>query len=172
MIGLLYRLKDNRDVDVFTVHERPDPATDRIQRATDLVLIRDGFSWLAALLPPVYFLTRGRWVALAIYLAAISALAGLMILAGTHADWVTVIVMAFNAIVGFEAANIERATLALKGWKEIGTVTGKNRAECERRFFERWMSATDDGAVATTSADGGAEPHIHSLWRGFAGLGA
>lgn len=152
MIGLLYRLKDNRDVDVFTVHEKPGPSADRIERAADLVFVRDGFSWLAAIVPAVYFLTRARWASLGIYLVAVSVLAGALAAAGAPSDWSGVAVLAFNALVGFEAANIERKTLELKGWKEIATVTGKNRVECERRFFERWMSEGADAMAAAADA--------------------
>ena len=36
---------------------------------------------------------------------------------------------------------IERWFFDNKGWNTIGSVTGRNLAECERRFFEAWLPA-------------------------------
>lgn len=168
MIGLLLRAKDNHTVDVYTVHEGPEPPADRIDRAAALVFVRDGFSWGAALVPALYFLVRARWLALVAYLAAAAAFAALLKVAGVTEDWITVAIVAFNLLVGFEASSIERAMLALKGWREIATVSGRNRAECERRFFERWLEETP--AILLRATESAARPH--GLFSGFARLGA
>ncbi len=138
MIGLLLRARDNA-LNVFTVHEPPDPPADRIDRAGELVFLKDGFSWGAALFGPLYFLVRGHWLGLAAYLAVATVLLLSLAALGLAVQWTSIAVLALNIYFGFESANLERAWLEWRGWSEIGTVVGRNQSECERRFFETWL---------------------------------
>jgi hypothetical protein len=126
-------------VAVYTVHEPPDPPADRFDRAEALVFVRDGFSWGVALIAPFWLAIRGEWLVLAIYIAAALALAGLLTLAGAQPEWVSLASVALNIFFGFEAGEIRRWLLTRRGWHEIATVGGRNRDECERRFFEAWL---------------------------------
>ena len=45
----------------YTIHERPDPAADRVDRAEGLVFIKDGFSWAAALFAPLWLIVHRLW---------------------------------------------------------------------------------------------------------------
>ena len=47
--------------------------------------------------------------------------------------------LAANIVIGFEASSLQRWTLSRRDWVETGTVVGRNRAECERRFFDGWL---------------------------------
>ena len=53
--------------------------------------------------------------------------------------WVGLVVTAIGLYLGFEVSTLERWMLDRAGWRMIGTVTGRNIAECERRFFETWL---------------------------------
>jgi hypothetical protein len=122
------------------VHEPPDPPADRFDRAEALVFIRDGFSWGAALIPPIWLAIRGEWLVLALYVAVATALAGLLTLAGAHPEWISLASLTLNIFFGFEVSELRRWLLEKKGWREIATVSGRNRDECERRFFDGWLA--------------------------------
>ena len=124
---------------VYTVHESKDPPSDRSDRAEALRFVRDGFSWAAAIFAPLWLLLRGFWLALIIYLVVAVGLAiGLQAL-DVSDEIQTLIFLALHVLIGFEADTIERWTLNRRGWEMIGTVSGRDVAECERRFFDSWL---------------------------------
>ncbi len=140
---------------VYTVHERgaaavaqehgtdaprlsPIPA-DRVDRAEQLVFIGDGFSWLAAEFPPIILIAHKLWVGLAIYAAAVITLIALLWSTGAVPGWSVLAVLALHVIFGFESNELRRSSLDAKGWSNVGTVTGKSRDDCERRFLDSWL---------------------------------
>lgn len=124
---------------VFTVHEPPRPPLDRIERAEVLEFVRDGFSAFAAAIPPLWMAVNRLWLALLLYLlVSLGASLGLAML-GVDKTLIGLINLAANTVIGFEASALQRWTLARREWAEIGTVVGRNRAECERRFFDGWL---------------------------------
>jgi Protein of unknown function (DUF2628) len=136
----------------FTVHEPPDPPADRIDRAEKLVFVKDGFSWAAAAFGPFWMLAHRLWWALLGFVL----LTGSLQLIGrfTTADqrWLGLIMFAVNLLVGLEADTLRRWALDRRGWQMLGSVSGRNSAECERRFFEAWLPAQPILMPATSSA--------------------
>lgn len=132
----------------YTVHEPPHPSADRIDRADELRFIKDGFSWLTAVLPPLGLAVKGLWLPLAAFIAMVCALSLLLSAMGADASWIGLLFTALGVYLGFEVSTIERAMLDRGGWRMLGTVTGRNIAECERRFFESWLP---DQPVITVS---------------------
>lgn len=124
---------------VFSVHESPDSPSGRLERAETLVFVRDGFSWAAALVPVPWLIVRGEWLLLVVYTVAVLVLSAILVGLGAKADWVVLTFLALNVLFGFEAHELRRALLTYKGWREIGTVSGRTREECERRFFDAWL---------------------------------
>ncbi len=124
---------------VFTVHEPENPAADRLDRAEHLTFVSDGFHWSAALFAPVMLAGAQLWVGLATYVVALAAACALLSAIGASPAWITLVVIALHVIVGFEYSELERASLDAKGWSTVGTVVGRTRNECERRFFENWL---------------------------------
>ena len=159
MISLLEQARDAKHVAVFTIHEPPNPPADRIDRAEALVFLPDGFSYSAALFAPFWLAAHRLWLALAIYVAVAGALAAVLSALGIDSTWVAVAVMALNFWLGFEASEIQRRALSANGWSEAGSVSGRDLAECERRFFDNWLSGqpilarlnTDDGSLHPAS---------------------
>jgi hypothetical protein len=124
---------------VYTVHEPADPYADRIDRAEALRFVREGFSWSAALFAPLWMLLRGLWLALVVYLVGAVALSLLASAMGLSDEIRTVVFLALHVLIGFEADQIERWTLARNGWRMIGSITGENAVDCERRFLDAWL---------------------------------
>ena len=54
----------------FSVHEAPNPAADRIDRAEALEFVPDGCFKKAFLLTPLWLASRGVWVGVLAYAAA------------------------------------------------------------------------------------------------------
>ena len=124
---------------VYTVHERGAPAADRAERAENLAFVSDGFHWLAAIFAPFTLVACNLWAGLAIYAAAVVAMIALMWAFGASAGWIVLALVALHLVVGFEFNELRRSTLDAQGWSNLGTVTGRTRDECERRFFENWL---------------------------------
>lgn len=124
---------------VYTVHESKDPPSDRLDRAESLRFVRDGFSWGAAIFAPLWLLLRGFWLALLIYAVVVAALAFGAHALGLSQQIQSLIMLGLHILVGFEADTIERWTLQRQGWEMIGTVSGRDVVECERRFFDSWL---------------------------------
>jgi hypothetical protein len=135
----------------YTVHEPEGPSADRADRADELVFVKEGFSFMAAVLTPFWMLANGLWLALAVYIGAVIVFEGLFWLLGLGqhvTGWVTV---AIQLLVGFEADSIHRWTLARRGYRHIGSVVGRDAMDCERRFFDAWLKGKP---IVTASALG------------------
>ena len=123
----------------FTVHEPSQPQADRVDRADELRFVKDGFSWVTAICPPLGFAMKGLWTAALAYIVfAAVAVTGLMAL-HVGSDALTFMLLAINIYLGFESSTLERWSLDNDGWRMISTVIGRNISECERRFFESWL---------------------------------
>jgi hypothetical protein len=123
----------------YTVHEEPEPAADRDERAERLKFVREGFSLLAFIVPPIWMLANRLWFVLIAYLLLLGALHGLITLFEIPEHWRYYVTMAVNLLVGFEADALQRWTLDRRNWRMIGTVSGTDFDICERRFFESWV---------------------------------
>ncbi len=141
MIVTIWPFPTHKRMTVFTVHEPPHPPVDRIDRAEALVFLKDGFTFGAFFLGPVWLLANRLWLALAGYLGIV-ALAALA-LKGLDASpgWHGLLVLGLNAIVAWEAHALKVAKLDGEGWTLLGSVSGTGLRECERRFFEHWLAS-------------------------------
>jgi hypothetical protein len=124
---------------VYTVHQPPvkkyeaSPDPDRFE------FVRDGFSFWAFLLGPLWMLRHRMWLVLIGYIVLVVALAfGLRALgAPGSAKFVAIVLMAL--LIGMEAGTLRRFTLRRRRWKNIGLIVGDNRESAERRFYDSWV---------------------------------
>jgi hypothetical protein len=106
---------------------------------------------------------KGQWFAFAAYLIIGFLAAAVLWSVGLIQNWFTLMLIGLNIYLGFEASTLERMWLNYRGWKEVGTVAGRNLPECERRFFDNWLSALP---VDTQSMTLSAEPGFFGTsWR-------
>ena len=147
----------------FTVHEPPTPPADRVDRAESLVFIKDGFSWIAALFTPLWLIANRLWWPLLGFVVLSGGFEATKRFAGADQRWVGLAVLALNLMVGFEADALKRWALERRGWRMLGSVTGKTAAECERRFFETWLP---NQPIIAPRAD----PPAGRGWRRLGGL--
>ena len=69
------------------MHEQPLPPADREERAEKLKFVREGFSILAFILPPVWMIANRLWLVLIGYLLILGALYGLITLFEIPDHW-------------------------------------------------------------------------------------
>lgn len=123
---------------IYTVHEPPNASANHLESAEQLLFAKDGYSWVAALLPAVWLLYKRMWLEFAAFLAV----AGLIVWAFAAVGAVELgnaVLLAIQIIFGFEAGALYSAALKRRGWRVVGTVAGRNLEDCERRFLEVWL---------------------------------
>ena len=147
---------------IFTVHEPPNGPASRLDSAELLVFVKDGFSWLAAAVPPLWLLWKRMWLEFAIYAGATGLLVWLLTTAGAT-NISNAILIIVQILFGFEAGALYSAALERRGWRLVGTVTGRNREDCERRFLEVWLP-THTEIPPTDSSDSLAPSHTGGSW--------
>lgn len=123
----------------YVVFEPPKPPPNRVRHAERLVFVREGFSWTAALLAPLWMLVNRTWLALFLYIIAATVLNVGLLAAEVGAQWITVSMIALHLVIGFEAGTLKRWALERRRWRMLGAVVGPSRFECERRFFQTWL---------------------------------
>ena len=129
----------DKKVKAYTIHEPPEPPADRMDRAESLIFVKEGMSWTALLFAPLWMLYRGLWLAFAGYVVLLACwLAGGLAI-GSGDDILAWGVAVLHIVIGLEADSIERWSLRRARWRELGSVTGQTRDECERNFFEGWL---------------------------------
>jgi len=115
---------------VFTVHIRDD--ADRL----DLVLIKDGFNWAAAIFGPLWALFVGAW-GLALVLLVVQSVVGFVLprlMDSQAAQGVAQIGLA--VVIGLLANEGRRLFLEWRGCVESGVVTGPDKIAAERRYLD------------------------------------
>jgi len=123
----------------YTVHEKAEPAADREERAEQLIFVREGFSLFAFIIAPLWMLVNRLWLVLILYVLVAAAAQGLITLFEIPDHWRYYATLAINLLVAFEADALQRWTLDRRNWRMVGSVSGANYEECERRFFEGWV---------------------------------
>jgi Protein of unknown function (DUF2628) len=147
----------------FTVHEPITPPADRVDRAESLLFVKDGFSWTAAVFAPIWLLASRLWLPLLGYLVVSAILQTARWLFAFDPSWMVLGTLALHLLVGLEAGALRQWSLQRRGWSNLGAVTGKSVAECERRFVEAWLPAQP--IIAPRPNAGGAEPSQGGWWR-------
>lgn len=122
-------------------------ASDSRDIAARAVAVRDGFAFLAFLVPFLWFLWHRMWLEAAAALAVAFALAALGALPGTG-----ILVPALSLLVslffGLEAQALRIACLARRGWHMWGVVEADNRDDAETRYLAETVMDTPAPAPA------------------------
>ncbi len=116
---------------IYTVHARPGvPGEDR-----DAVLVKEGFSWPAFLVAPLWALHHRQWLGLVAYAVA-ATLLGLAAAGAALGEAVgSVLALGFAILVGASANDWRRRTLAREGYGLAGVVVAPDLESAEERWF-------------------------------------
>ena len=130
---------------VFTVHEPPLRATAALPDPERFVFVRDGVYVWAFLLTPLWMLWRGLWLVFIIYAVFAAAVEVAMHYAGFGTGSIILVQLLLSLLAAVEAASLRRFSLARRGWKNIGVVSGDDLEDAERRFYDAWLRTTPAG---------------------------
>jgi len=150
---------------VYTVHEPPSRAGAAAADVERFAFVRDGFSWWAFLFAPLWMLRHRMWLVLLGYVVVAGAIEIPVRMSGGPVLATSLIGILLGLLVGLEAGTLRRFTLNRRGWKNLGVVSGDDREDAERRFFDAWLQRTNStpgGPRAPTPGPASATP----IWRG------
>ena len=125
----------------YTAHRRADPlALDYTRDGQDVVFIKDGFSWLAFLIPVFWMLWHRLWLPLAAYVSAVALVAVAGYLLPLPDGLTASIGLLANFFMGLEGNNFRRKALAKRGYEEVADIVAQNNEEASFRFFATQLS--------------------------------
>ena len=124
---------------IYTVHEPPLKRYDTVTDPERFKFVRDGFSFWAFLLAPIWMLRHRMWLVLIGYVATIVLVEIGLHLLGASGTARTVVGLLVSLLVGIEAGTLLRFTLGRRGFSNVGLVAGDDLEAAERRFFDTWV---------------------------------
>jgi hypothetical protein len=101
------------------------------------IVLAEGFSWGAFIFGPLWFLWHGLWVSALMLLAVELALSGLLTQAGVPVEVVGIPTIGLSLLVGFNARDWWRMTLARRNFTFAGVVMAQNLDEAEWKLMQR-----------------------------------
>ena len=131
---------------VYSVYEPPTQAPDTAERAERLAFVKEGFSWIAFLVPLLWLLLYRMWVEfilLALVYVALQLAFGTSDQAQALIGWAS---LAIGVLFGFEANDLRVASLERRGYRLVGVTSGRGRTDAERSFFSGWLTQQARGA--------------------------
>jgi hypothetical protein len=132
----------------WTVYEPPGIEPGSFASADACAFVKNGWSWGALLVPPLWLLWRRMWLVFLGWLAVvllISVAASVLKVAGSLLTGIEILFVLWFAL---EANALRRWTLARRGWRFAGVATGHDRVDAELRYFERRDLSARSGAAA------------------------
>lgn len=118
------------------------PAGTGWKSAEDARFVRDGFAFLAFLVPFIWFLWHRMWIEAAAALALTFALGGLSSLEA-FADIGPVVSLLVWILIALEANALRVTALERRGWHVWGVVEAHNREEAEMRYLAELATASE-----------------------------
>ncbi|HEX2113257.1 MAG TPA: DUF2628 domain-containing protein [Alphaproteobacteria bacterium] len=115
---------------VYTAHVRGRGSVD-----SDIVFIKDGFSWPAFFFTVLWALWHRLWLFALIVLASGFAVGMISELIDLDPLTDAVVGIAWAALVGYEANDARRRALASRDYDVEDIVLGQNMTQAEHRFF-------------------------------------
>src|SRR3984885_13252037 len=131
---------------VYTVHEPPPRAGAAASDVERFAFVRDGFSWWAFLLAPLWMLRHRMWLVLIGYVVVAGLIEIPVRMSGAPAFAASLIGILLGLLVGLEAGTLRRFTLNRRGWKNLGVVSGDDLEDAERGFFDAWLQRPNLGS--------------------------
>jgi hypothetical protein len=137
---------------VYTVHEAPA----RVSASSDaerFIFVRDGFSWWAFLLAPLWMLWHRMWLVFVGYAVIASGIEFVLVRFGASRAAISLVGFLISLLVGLESSTLRRLPLHRRGWTNVGVVSGDKLEDAERRFFDAWARRTRpaNSAINTTT---------------------
>ncbi len=124
---------------VYTVHQPPLKKFEAAADPERFAFVRDGFSFWAFLLGPLWMLRHRMWLVLVGYIVVAVGMQVALRLVGASSGGSAFAAFMLALLVGMEAGTLRRFTLGRRRWRNVGTIVGADRDTVERRFFDSWV---------------------------------
>ena len=139
----------------YTLHLPADARPGESHDLDRAVLVPDGFVWAAFAWSVLWFLYHRLWIAAAIVLVGLLALAGVGVVLGLHPIAASLVSLLAAGLIGLEASSLRRWTLARSGRPARDAVIAGSPAEAEARALTRWIDASPAPSVPRPPFPGG-----------------
>jgi len=124
---------------IYTVHEPQNSGGNVEDRSERVVFVKEGFTVWGFLFGPFWLLYNRLWLeALAVIVLA-AGLFALLTQFGVGEQAAGIVNLLVALLVGFEGNDLIRWRLQRKRFNFVSSVAGRDREECEHRFFAAWM---------------------------------
>ena len=133
---------------VYTVHQPPARHANPLPDAERIVFVRDGFSFWAFLVAPLWMLWHRMWLVLLGYVVIVAGIEVALSVFGASSTATSVVGLFISLLIGLEASTLRRLSLRRRGFRNVGIVSGVDREDAERRFFGAWMADSRSGRMA------------------------
>lgn len=137
----------------YTLHVAEDARPGEVQGLERAVLVPDGFVWPAFAFTVLWFLYHRLWIAAAIVLFGLLALAGAGYVLGLPPVAGAAVSLLAAVLIGLEASSLRRWTLARHGRPARDALVAARPEDAEARALNRWLDAS-----ATSAAPRGSFP--------------
>jgi hypothetical protein len=141
---------------VYTVHEPPLSKGETEGDPIRIAFVRDGFSFWAFLLGPLWMLWHRLWLAFIGYIVVAAALHISLFAMGVTGGTRFAASLLLAILVGLEANSLRRWTLSRRRWRNVGVVVADDPELAERRFFDAWTGRISAGQIPATQHPAGA----------------
>jgi hypothetical protein len=127
----------------YTLHVAPhadpgDPAA--LDRS---LLVRDGFSWGAFLVPSLWYLWHRHWLAALVAFVVVMALGWGLRLIGLGLGPVLLVQFLLHFLHGFEGPSIRRWLYSRAGRPPVDVIQAGSVEEAELKGFGRWLAVAE-----------------------------
>lgn len=144
---------------VYSVYA-PVIETNPSARAERVILVRDGFSFTAFALTPLWLVRHGLWLRFGQWLLISALFAGILAIINAPLETKNLLSSALslcvNLWVGLEASFLRAAKLEKHDYTLIDVVAAGNMRAAEARFFARALAAVPHAASVSSTHGAGA----------------
>ena len=123
----------------YTVHERDSDLTDISKRAESILFVKEGFAWMAFLFPLLWLIYHRMWIVLAGFVAILALLEVGVVSLELAEEIAVVTTFAMSGLFALQANDLRRWSLARRSYQFVELVSGRDRGECEQKFFTQWL---------------------------------
>jgi hypothetical protein len=126
-------------VTVYSVYEPPGDTTDLEARAERLAFVKEGFSWPAFFVPPLWLIYHRMWIELGLFVIVSGVLQWAFAFdpdIGALLGWASFALLVLFAI---EANDLRGAALLRRDYRLAGVAMGSSLTEAELSFFRTWL---------------------------------
>jgi hypothetical protein len=144
---------------IYAVHVPEEARRGSDEGLERTVLVKDGFHWLALVLPLLWLLFNRCWLASLFFIVVALAIALGGPAIGLGETSVALLEILLSLGIAFHAGDIKSRALERRGLPLADIVSASSREEAELRFFQRWRAGRTTGGTNPVAQSSQPWPH-------------